>query len=85
VANSDPCGGIAVIDGRTEEVTRINAGIELATVAVNSVTNQIFAYDPESLTVIDGATNKPTNLLLPIPPKMPRYTISSTCHWSTPD
>jgi len=85
VANSDPCGGIAVIDGRTEEVTRIKAGIELATIAVNTATNQIYAYDPESVTVIDGATNKPTVLLLLIPPKMPRYTISSTCRWSTPD
>jgi len=53
--------------------------IELTTVALNPATNQIYAYDPESVTVIDGATNKATNLQLPIPPKMPRDTSNSTC------
>jgi DNA-binding beta-propeller fold protein YncE len=84
VANSDPCGGITVIDGKTEEVTKIKAGIELDAVAVNAATNQIYAYDPENLTIIDGETKKTTSLLLPIPVGMPRYTSSSTCRWSTP-
>jgi hypothetical protein len=73
VANSNLCGGVAVIDGRTEEVTRIKAGTELAAIALNTATNEIYVYDPESATIIDGATNKLTNILLPIPSKMPRY------------
>jgi YVTN family beta-propeller protein len=73
VTSSDLCGGVAVIDGRTEEVTRIKAGTELAAIALNAATNEIYVYDPEKVTVIDGTTNKLTNILLPIPSKMPRY------------
>jgi YVTN family beta-propeller protein len=73
VADGNLCGGVAVIDGSTEEVTIVKAGTVVAAIALNAATNEIYVYDPENVTVIDGATNKLTNILLPIPSKMPRY------------
>lgn len=84
-ANGDPCGGVAVIDGDSGKVTaRIKAGIELSRVIVDAKANRIYAYDAETLTFIDGATNKTTSVVLPIPTGMSRYTASETCRYSNP-
>ncbi len=51
---------------------------------VDAKANRIYAYDPETLTFIDGATNKTTSVVLPIRTGMPRYTASETCRYSNP-
>jgi YVTN family beta-propeller protein len=56
--------GVTVLDGATNNVTTITAGNYSYAVAVNSVTNTIYAANQidNTVTVIDGATNKTTTL-----------------------
>jgi DNA-binding beta-propeller fold protein YncE len=72
VANSDLCGGVTVVDGASGHTTRVEAGTYVEGVAVNSATNRVYVYDPESVTVIDGAKNTTTDIPLPIPPTIAR-------------
>ena len=56
-------GTVTVIDGATNNTTNLNASSGSPIVAVNPVTNQIYAANyPSSVTVIDGATNNTTTV-----------------------
>jgi YVTN family beta-propeller protein len=67
VANSEPNGIVTVIDGATDTISAVQVGMNPDGIAVNPVTNKIYVAnaDSDSVTVIDGATNAPTNNVAP--------------------
>ncbi|HKW88268.1 MAG TPA: hypothetical protein VJN21_05890 [Candidatus Acidoferrales bacterium] len=65
LTNSYMCS-VTVVDGATGHVSKIRAGCDWIDVNVNPVTNQIYTDDPETVTVINGATNKAREIPLPI-------------------
>lgn len=77
VSNYELCGVLTVIDGATANVTRIKTRTNPEAVIVNQLTNQVYVYDPEVVTVVDGATNKTRELALPIPPTAQRSNVCS--------
>ena len=73
VAHSGLCEGVTVLDGATGDMSRIKGGTYLQSVAVNPITHKVYAYDPEAVIVFDPATNKSTDVVLPLPFSLPRY------------
>jgi DNA-binding beta-propeller fold protein YncE len=69
-------GWVDIIDGATNSIISVPAGIRPAAVAVNDVTNKIYVANvgcagpfgcgnPGSITVLDGATNSTTTIIDP--------------------